>query len=257
MGAWLGRAKTGTVATLLLTTRDNNPYFVQQQKPVAARSPALTGGSARAAWERGLIQRQPDWRQARRDSELIGKLRQQYPKRRPMSASSLVTIFGRKFTSERAANEEMREMWEWIRGDADSPPSLGGKALEACAHGTINEINAVATFLKEVVHEELLKGDLPSGGDIEFHETGLWRLSEKKVSMVAIRPDGILMQDGEPVAAVEIKCPYRGGCPKGRSQIQGLPSSSSARSDEGCGCGQGPSYFVGPGHIRGISHPIQ
>ncbi len=105
-------------------------------------------------------------------------------------------------------------MWEWLRGDTDSPPSLGEKALEACAHGTINEINAVATFLKEVVHAELLKGDLPSGGDIEFHETGLWRLSDKKVAMVAVSPDGILMRNGIPVAVVEIKCPYRGGCPK-------------------------------------------
>jgi len=211
MGAWLGRPKTGTVASLLLTNRNNKPYFVQQ-KPVTTRSPALTSGSARATWERGLIQRQPDWHQARR--ELIGKLRQQYPKRHPMSASSLVTIFGHKFTSERAANKEMRQMWEWLRGDADSPPGLGEKALEACAHGTINEINAVATFLKEVVHAEMLKGDLPSEEDIEFHETGLWRLSDKKVSMVAVSPDGILMQNGRPVAVVEIKCPYRGGCPK-------------------------------------------
>ena len=211
MGAWLGRAKTGTVATLLLTTRNNNPYFVQQ-KPVTARSPALTSGSARVNWERSLIQRQPDWHQARR--ELVGRLRQQYPKRHPISASSLVTIFGHKFTSEKAANKEMRQMWEWLRGDADSPPGLGEKALEACAHGTMNEINAVATFIKEVLHAEMLKGDLPGGEDIQFHETGLWRLSGHKVSMVAVSPDGILMQNGRPVAVVEIKCPYRGGCPK-------------------------------------------
>jgi hypothetical protein len=86
-------------------------------------------------------------------------------------------------------------MWEWLRGDADSPPGLGEKALEACAHGTMNEINAVATFIKEVLHAEMLKGDLPGGEDIQFHETGLWRLSGHKVSMVAVSPDGILMRE--------------------------------------------------------------
>lgn len=195
-------------------TRDGfRAYVPLSEEATKSRAPALTN-PRRGQYERNLIQGTPAWLECRKT--LIGNLHRRFPHRHCISSSTLVSICGAfRSKSRKKADEEMKRAWMWVGGKSNEPPSLPDSALPAVTHGSLNEINAVATIIRNV-----LKDPLHFPPNLQFCETGHHRLPEP-LNMMGSSPDGIVTdQDGNVIETFEIKCPYCGGNPHADLQMR-------------------------------------
>lgn len=116
--------------------------------------------------------------------------------------------------------KDMLEYWNQLSNEFNGLSVDGPQtANSAMLWGFLNEESALVTYLQNMTRNKM---------NVSVRETGVWFLRDKEATdWLASSPDGLIQENNENVAVLEIKCPFIGWKTSAIQKCRCQPHSSN------------------------------